>query len=347
MFKVPDTIDKTLVDVALGFDNAKDYLENNSPYFGSTVGRVANRIAKGRFKIGAQSFQLNVNNGPNHLHGGQKGFNVANWESHVAFDNSSVTFTHLSPDGDEHYPGHLIVSAKYALDQDGSLQISYKAMSSKATPINIANHVYVNLGGHASGAKVMKDHLVQINANHFTPVDNVIIPTGEVKDVGGSAFDLRSGFKALSKHTHALVSLPFRIAKRLGPALEAVPVFDQDHPGFDHNFVIHRVNAGLNFVARLEYGHRFMEVMSNQPGVQFYTGNFLPRINSNDAPVKGKDDTDYHQFGGVCLETQLYPDAINKPSFGLKSVWNPGQVYQHHVVYKFGTFVNRSSPWFS
>ena len=284
------------VDVVLGYDNARSYLEwDNNPYFGATVGRVANRIKDGIFSIDGMTYKLATNNGPNHLHGGIKGFNRHNWK--VTLDVDSVTFGLLSVDGDEGYPGNLIVTAKYSLTQDNALKIQYRGFTDQKTPVNLANHVYINLAGHDAGKSGLERHEIQINADGYTPVDDKAIPWGKVEKVEGTRFDLRKMTKM--------------------------------SPGFDHNFALNK--PGLNEIAakaKDPVSGRYVLVRTDQPGIQFYTGNFL-------GGQKGKTDRVYETHGGFCLETQIFPDAINQ-KFEEDSVLIPGDLYQHDVVYEFG-----------
>ena len=285
------------VDLALGYDKPDAYLApENNPYFGATVGRVANRINGGRFSIDGKNYSLAANNGPNHLHGGVTGFNRRNWKV-TAVDGTGVTFALLSPDRDEGYPGNLIVTAEFTIEERNALKIRYRGFADDKTPVNLANHVYLNLAGHDSGESGLLRHEVRINADGFTPVDSTLIPIGEVEPVEGTRFDLRRRGKMT--------------------------------PGFDHNFALN--DPDLTEIAAEVWdpvSGRNLKVRTDQPGLQFYTGNFL-------GGQRGKEGVVYEKHGGFCMETQLFPDAVNQ-RFRLNSVLNPGQLYRHDVVYQFG-----------
>ncbi|KAL4641322.1 aldose 1-epimerase [Arapaima gigas] len=269
-----------LSDIVLGFDSLQGYL-NNTRYFGVVVGRVANRIAGGNFVVDGKEYQLAINNGPNALHGGLKGFDKAIWATQAL--DSGVKLTLTSPDGDEGYPGELKVSVAYTLKED-TLSIQYYACSNKTTPVNLTNHTYFNLAGH--DAPDIYDHVVSIKADAYLPVDDTMIPTGEVRPVEGTPFDLRS---------------PVLI----GPRLQVLP-----GPGFDHNFCLQSPGEPLEErqCARVHHpaSGRVLEVSTTQPGVQFYTANFL------DGTISGKGGATYPKRCSFCLETQNWPDAVNK-----------------------------------
>jgi len=301
-------------DVALGFDDLEGYLKKNNPYFGCIVGRVANRIAGGKFSLDGENFTLAQNNGNNSLHGGLKGFDKRAW---VGFSDSptSVTFSYVSEDGEEGYPGKVLVNVTYNLTEENAIQITMKASATKPTPINLANHCYFNLGGHDAGSEGLNRHLVSINADAYTPVDETsLIPTGQIASVNSTLFDMR-------------------VPQKLGDRLPLMP--GGDNNGYDHNFCINQNQSQeMSFVmsVRDPVSGRALEVSSNQPGVQFYTGNFLPK----DGSLEGKGGARYGKHGGFCAETQVYPDAINQPNFP-DVVIRPGQIYDHKVVYKFST----------
>ncbi|XP_066991294.1 galactose mutarotase [Anabrus simplex] len=309
--QVPDR-DGSSADVVLGYDNIEGYRSRNNPYFGAVVGRVANRIRDGKFKIGDQQFQLSVNRPNFHLHGGFKGFDKVLWESHV--EGTKLTLSYLSRDGEEGYPGTLLAHATYQLTPDNELILEMKATSTKPTPVNIVNHSYFNLAGHGSGAEGLFEHRVSINADKYTRTDGTNIPNGLLGDVGGTYLDLR-------------------IPKMLRELLPVVP-----GGGFDSNLCIGRGPLGeMNFVARVEHpkSGRVLEVHSDQPGVQFYTGNFLPDANAtSENEIIGKGGIKYYKWGGLCLETQNYPDAVNHKNFP-DCILNPGNEYSHRVVYRF------------
>nr|CAD7459728.1 unnamed protein product [Timema tahoe] len=258
----------------------------SQPYFGATVGRVANRIKNGKFSIGNQQFNTTKNRGNNTLHGGADGFNFRTWQYHL--DGKKVTFSYLSKDGEEGFPGDVLASVTYELAPGNQLSITMKATSTKQTPINMCNHSYFNLAGHKSGATEVYKHTVKINAFGFTKTDSESIPTGDIVPVDNTPFDLRN-------------------STILGEGIKAVSKFD-DKGGYDHNFCINSSSDDdLAFVARVEHPTSgiAMEVHADQPGVQFYTGNGL-----SNATV-GKGSTPYSKHGAFCLETQNYPDAVN------------------------------------
>jgi len=304
------------VDVVLGYEDMAGYTSTpprgKNPYMGAVVGRVANRIAEGKFSLDGVEYSLAKNNGPNALHGGLVGLDKVNWRAAVSEEAGTVTFSHLSHDGDEGYPGDVLYNVQYSLDSEGGLKIHFTAMVSAATPINLANHVYFNLAGHETGAAGLNDHVMTMAANSFTPVSDKLIPTGAVASVAGTVFDLRS-------------------PTRLGDVLTKCP--GGDNNGFDHNFVLANTAGHLNFVCRVVHpgSGRWLECFTDQPGVQFYTGNFIPADDS----LTGKNGAKYRKHGGFCLETQKFPDSINKPNFP-NSVVRPGGQYQHTVLYKFG-----------
>jgi len=305
------------VDVVLGFPDMAGYTSSpphgRNPYMGAVVGRVANRIAEGKFTLDGKEYQLAKNNGPNSLHGGLVGLDKVVWGAHVDNQEGTVTFTYLSKDGDEGYPGDVVYNVCYSLDFSGSVKIEFTAMVSAATPINLANHVYFNLAGHQAGAEGLINHQIRMAANSFTPVSDKLIPTGSICSVAGTVFDLRT-------------------PTRLGDVLDKCP--GGDNNGFDHNFVLSNTEGDLNFVCRLDHipSGRWLECYTDQPGVQFYTGNFIPQNDS----LTGKDGAVYRKHGGFCLETQKFPDSINQPNFPT-CVVRPGDSYKHTVVYKVGS----------
>jgi len=315
---VPDK-NGTLEDVVLGFDDIDGYLgvRGRNPYFGALVGRVANRIAKGKFTLDGVEYALATNNGVNHLHGGVDGFSRVVWDWHCS-DDGRVTFTYLSPHMDEGYPGQCMAHVTYTLGAKNELVIDFKAVCSRPTPVNLCNHAYFNLAGHSSGSDALCDHVVQLNADFYTPVDAGLIPTGEIRSVDQTIFDLRS-------------------ATRLGDVVHRV-----DGGGYDHNFVVNRNRSSasdspliadhLSCVGKFHHpkSGRVLEVYSDQPGFQFYTGNFLP----SDGSLVGKTGRIYSKHGGFCVETQNFPDAVNQPNFP-DPILRPGEIYQRTAVYKF------------
>ena len=299
-------------DIVLGFDSIEEYQGENNPYFGATVGRVANRVREGLFHLEGEEHTLPRNDGNNTLHGGMAGFDKRNWLS--SLEDNSIVFTYLSPDGEEGFPGDLLVSVRYRLTKDSILLINMQAMTTRPTPVNLANHAYYNLGGHNAGAAALYGHTVRINADWMTPVNADLIPTGEVKKVDGTVFDLREEVL-------------------LGDVILGVPgTEDTGNPGFDHNLVITKTWPGkMRLVSVVEYKPRSrkMKIFSNQPGVQFYTGNFLPRNG-----MAGKDGANYSFHGGFCLETQNFPDFVNNQDFP-DGILRPGQTYLHNMAIKF------------
>jgi len=308
--EVPDAKGE-VKDVVLGFDKLEDWVEKNSPYFGAVIGRYANRIAKGRFVIDGVEYRLAVNNGENHLHGGIKGFDKRVWESRVlenTEDSAGVELVYVSADMEEGYPGRCEVKAAYRLTEDGELVIDYWAKSDKKTVINLTNHSYWNLGGHSSGT--IDSHVLKLGAERYTPVDDGLIPTGEIVSVAGTELD-------------------FREERNLGEAIKKTG-------GYDNNFVQWADKSEkasveeLKFAARVyeEGSGRCMEVWTSQPGVQVYTANFL------DGTIAGKEGCMYQKWGGLCLETQHFPDSPNKEGFP-SVLLSEGEEYRHRTVYRF------------
>jgi aldose 1-epimerase len=297
-------------DVVLGFDRLDDYLAGH-PFFGCLVGRYGNRIAKGTFTLEGKKYTLAKNNGENHLHGGLKGFDKAVWKARGSLINDCPTLelTHQSKDGDEGYPGNLSVTVTYTLTNKNELRIDYKAMTDKATPVNLTHHSYFNLAGQGEG-DILK-HEVEINADRFTPVDAGLIPTGELRDVKGTPLDFRK---------------PTAIGARINQEDEQLKL----GKGYDHNFVLNKKDRKLSLAARVhEPGSgRIMEVWTTEPGVQFYTGNFLDGTN------KGKGGKVYKHRHGFCLETQHFPDSPNKPQFP-STILQPGKTYESTTIYRF------------
>jgi len=299
------------VDVVLGFSDMDGYLSKKAknPYFGAVVGRVANRIADAKFSLDGKQYSLAQNNGPNALHGGLVGLDKVVWKAEVKANE--VVFSHLSKDGDEGYPGDVVYNVRYSLSAAGEVELNFTAMVTAATPMNLANHVYFNLAGHKAGAAGLNEHVMRMACDEYTPVSDKLIPTGEIRSVGGSVFDLR-------------------FPTRLGDVLPQCP--GGDNNGFDHNFVVsgHR---DVNIVCRVNCPSTgiWLECYTDQPGCQFYTGNFVP----TDDSLVGKEGAVYRKHGGFCLETQKFPDSINQPTFP-NSVVRPGEAYKHRVIYKFG-----------
>jgi len=303
-----DTPDRSgrMDDVVLGFDSLAGYL-GKEPYFGAIVGRVGNRIAKGRFTLDGRDYQLATNDGPNHLHGGLKGFDKVVWNAEVVHgDAPAVRFTYLSRDGEEGYPGNCSVSVTYSITNSNELRIEYAVTTDKATPVNVTNHSYFNLGGAEKGD--ILGHVLTLNADRFTPVDSSLIPTGELEAVAGTPMD-------------------FRLPTPIGAHLREVggnPV------GYDHNYVINGGGGRLALVASVYEPNsgRAMEVSSTEPGVQFYSGNFL------DGTLTGKKGVVYRQYWGLALETQHFPDSVNHANFP-SYVLKPGDTYRSTTIYRF------------
>lgn len=302
-------------DVTLGYTDMKGYLVAPN-YFGATVGRYANRIKGGTFSIDGQTYTLAKNNGPNALHGGPKGFDKRLWtvEKVTSGESASVTLRYVSADGEEGYPGQLTVTATYALNEKNELSVEYTATTTKPTIVNITNHSFFNLAGEASQRSIY-DHVLTIPAETTTPVDKTLIPTGQLRPVEGTPFDFRK---------------PTVIGSRIRDGRDPQIVFGQ---GYDENFVIAKAPSAQPVLhARVEdpSSGRVMEILSNQPGVQFYTGNFL------DGTAIGKSNHAYRQGDALALEPQLFPDTPNQPALGSARL-NPGQTYRNVIVYRFST----------
>lgn len=309
---VPDA-DGNVEDIVLGFDSLSGYLEGH-PYFGAIIGRYGNRIAGGQFTLDGETYTLAKNDGPNHLHGGLKGFDKVVWnaEPFETSDGVGIVFTYTSPDGEEGYPGTLAAQVTYTLTSDNELIFDYNATPDKATPINLTQHTYFNLAGHDAGD--ILDHVLMINADAFTPVDATLIPTGEIRSVEGTPFDFRE---------------PTPIGQRIDADDEQI----RFGGGYDHNFVLNRSETGGQAEVLAARVHeptsgRVMEVYTTEPGVQFYSGNFL------DGTLTGKNGTAYVKRSGFCLETQHFPDSPNKPDFP-STILRPGETYQSRTIYRF------------
>jgi aldose 1-epimerase len=310
--KVPDKNGK-IEDVALGFDNLNDYLHTDT-YFGALIGRYANRIAKGEFALDGKTYHVPVNNGPNSLHGGTKGFDKQVWAaSKIETPNDvGVELTLFSPDGQMGYPGDLAVTARYTLDNNNDLRIHYSAVTDKPTVINLTNHTYFNLAGAGNGTVL--DQVAMINADRITPIDSTLIPTGKMMDVAGTDLGFTTP-TAIGAHIHAdNQQLKYAEAKQ---------------GGYDFNYALNNpgdLNALAATVTDPKSG-RTIEMYTNEPGVQFYTSNFL-----ND--VHGKDGKVYPHWGAFTLEAQHFPDSPNQPNFPSTEL-KPGEKYSQTTIYKF------------
>ncbi|MGH2775306.1 MAG: aldose epimerase family protein [Actinomycetota bacterium] len=310
--EVPDR--KGRVDnVTLGFDNLDDYV-TSSPYFGSITGRYANRIAEGKFTLDGVEYQLATNNGPNHLHGGVKGFDKRVWDATEVLDDKSagLELTYTSPAGEENYPGTLETEVVYTLTNKNEIRMDYNATTSAPTIVNLTNHAYFNLAGEGSGT--IEDHRLKLNADHYTPVDPTLIPTGEIASVAGTPFDFTR-------------STP--IGRHIRDSHEQIVIGQ----GYDHNFVLSRPSANdktmiLAAKVREPTSGRSLRILTTEPGIQFYSGNFL------DGTLVGTSGKVYRQTDGFALETQHYPDSPNQPNFP-STVLRPGQVYETTTIYKF------------
>jgi len=311
--KTPDR-DGHVQNIVLGFDRLESYLAGAVPYYGATVGRYANRIAKGRFTLDGTGYQLPLNDGPNSLHGGNRGFDKRIWTADARGGApNSVRLTYVSAAGEEGYPGELTAHVTYRLAEDDSVEIAYEATTTAPTPVNLANHAYFNLTGDPT--RPIVEHELQINAEAFTPVDSTLIPTGEARAVAGTPFDFRH---------------PTSIGSRIGASDEQL-TFGR---GYDHNWVLDRgaaPSSALRLAAVLTdpSSGRVMELRTTQPGLQFYSGNFLNGKPSGQGTVYGFRT-------GLCLETQHFPDSPNHPAFP-NTILRPGETYAEKTVLRFRT----------
>lgn len=288
------TVDRngSFADIVLGYDTLEEYV-NNPRYFGGLIGRHANRIGLGKFSLDGVEYQLTQNNGANHLHGGARGFDKRVWQ--VTDDTTSLRLEYLSRDGEEGYPGNLTAEVTYTLSRDNELKTEYRATTDRETIVNLTNHSYFNLAGHGT----ILDHELTLHAGGFTPVSSELIPTGEIKSVEDTNMDFREGRPIATG-------------------------------GYDHNFVLMNYDGSLRRAARLYEPNsgRVLEILTTEPGMQFYSGNFL------DGSLRGKGGAVYHQYTGLCLEPQQFPDTPNHANFP-STVLRPGEVYKHVSVYHF------------
>ena len=292
-------------DVVLGYDSLIGYLQTGNPYFGCLVGRYANRIANAKFTLDGKEYTLAANNGPNTLHGGLKGFDKVIWTVKL-FNDSSLLLSYSSKDGEEGYPGNFSVDVMYSLSDDNGLKIEYAAVTDKATPVNLTNHCYFNLS--AGVDSTILDHELMLKADKYTPVNETLIPTGKIDDVKGTPMD-------------------FTTSKKIGKDIAQVV------GGYDHNWVFQKPENRFDMVATLYHqpSGRYMEVRTSEPGIQFYSGNFL-----NGTLKNTRGGVKYVKHAGLCLETQHFPDSPNQPVFP-NTILKPGETYQQITVYKFGT----------
>jgi aldose 1-epimerase len=306
--RVPDRKGQ-LADIALGHETLEGYIPN-PPYLGAVVGRYANRIAKGSFTLDGKTYTLPQNDGTNTLHGGlTRAFDKVAWDAEALKGKTGVAFSYLSKDGEEGFPGNLKIKVTYTLTEADELIIDYEATTDKATPLNVSQHSYFNLAGEGNGDVL--NHEVMINADRFTPVDKNLIPTGKLRPVKGTPLDFTT---------------PTRIGARIDDNYDQLVL---GH-GYDHNFVINRKGGGLVLAARVyePASGRTLEVSTTEPGIQFYTGNFL------DGSVTGKQGHVYKRRYGFCLETQHYPDSPNHPDFPT-TILRPGKTFRSKTVFKF------------
>lgn len=293
-------------NVILGFDSLSGYLQKGNPYFGSLIGRYGNRIANGKFILDGKQYTLAANNNGNSLHGGIKGFDKVVWKAEKLAGDSSLQLTYTSKDGEEGYPGNLSVKVVYTLTSDNAIKIDYTATTDKATPVNLTNHAYYNLS--AGKDSTILDHQLMISADKFTEVNDKLIPTGKLPEVKAGPMD-------------------FNTEKVIGKDIQQVS------GGYDHNWVLNKKGSELEKVATLYHAGsgRLMEVWTTEPGLQFYSGNFLDGTLTNT-----KGGAKYVKHAALCLETQHYPDSPNQPSFPT-TILKPGETYRQTTVYKFST----------
>jgi aldose 1-epimerase len=301
-FEAPDRNGK-LADITLGFDTLEGYINLNSPYFGCIVGRCANRIGNGRFQLDGKEYGLATNAGNSHLHGGLKGFDKVFWRAEAELP--SVKFTYLSPDDEEGYPGNLAVTVTYTLNENNELTIEYSATTDKPTPVNLTNHTYFNLAGSGN----ILNHELSIAATQYLPVNDALLPTGEIHPVKNTPMDFTTS-APIGQRIHQLKGDPI---------------------GYDHTYVLENNGGKTKLAARVfePQSGRVLEVHTTEPGIQFYTGNFL------DGTISGKDGRVYPQHAGFCLETQHFPDSVNQPTFP-SVILKPVRPYHQKTMYRLG-----------
>ncbi len=307
--RVPDSFGN-MANVVLGYPTLSDYERLSDPYFGALIGRYANRLAKGKFTLDGKEYQLSVNDGLNTLHGGKTGFDKVVWNA--VSSAHGLTLSHRSPDGDNGFPGSLMVTVAYTLTDDNALHLEYSATTDQPTVVNLTNHAYFNLSGE--GTRDIYDHILRINADHFTKSDSQLIPTGEIAPVECTALD-------------------FRVPKAIGTGVRSNDPQIVAARGYDHNWVLNQTEPpSLITAARLYDPHsgRILEVLTDQIGLQFYSGNFLTGVGY------GSSGRSYRQSDGLALETQHYPDSPNRPEFP-STVLRPGETYRTTTIYKFST----------
>lgn len=305
---VPDQ-EEMLIDVVVGFDEVEGFKNSSEPYYGATIGRYANRIANGKLILDGREYKLATNNGPNHLHGGIKGFQDVVWEAEQ-LSKQSLLLLYKAKDGEEGYPGNVAVELVYTLTEDNELSITFKAVTDHTTIINLTNHSYFNLNGQGSGS--IEKHLLQINADYYTPIDETSIPSGILEPVSDSPFD-------------------FRKWRTIGERINDDHIQIQNGQGYDHNFVLNKTAGEKLSFAASAVGDKtgiVMDVFTQEPGIQLYSGNFM----KGDNKIKGgfKDE----KRNAFCLETQHFPDSPNKPSFP-STILQPEDVYQTETVFRF------------
>ena len=308
---VPDR-NGTLIDVVLGHDTIDEYLSSKEPYFGAVCGRVANRIANGRFTLDGKEYRLAVNNGPNHLHGGLKAFNAVVWDAQQP-DEQTIELTYVSPDGEEGYPGTLTTRITYKLTDDNAVETYYEAQTDQATILNLTNHSYFNLSG--AGDPYIGDHQLVINADAYLPTDETAIPCGDAEPVEGTPLDFRT---------------PHAIGERIENDFQQL-IFGK---GYDHTFILNRNDGGLSFCAKAVSPKTgiAMDVLTTEPGVQLYTGNYMT------GEFTAKNGHRYPMRAAFCLETQHFPDSINRPQYPTV-ILRTGETFQSQTNFKF--YINK------